>query len=69
MKTEVRFVLAIGLMLVVLVGTNLLFPPVVPDEVVQPDTAVTQTEPSSPSPGPGDDVVLPPSVGATAPGA
>ena len=32
MNTEVRFILAIGLMLVVLVGTNLLFPPAVPDE-------------------------------------
>lgn len=32
MKTEVRFLLAIGLMLVVLVGTNILFPPVPPEE-------------------------------------
>ena len=32
MNTEVRFILAIGLMLVVLVGTNLLFPPQVPEE-------------------------------------
>lgn len=37
MNTEVRFLLAIGLMLVVLVGTNLLFPPDVPVEPVQED--------------------------------
>lgn len=35
MNTEVRFLLAIGLMLVVLVGTNLLFPPVVPEAPVE----------------------------------
>ena len=37
MNTEVRFLLAIGLMLVVLVGTNLLFPPDIPEEPVQED--------------------------------
>src|SRR5690606_11462221 len=31
MRTEIRFLLAILLMLGVLVGTNLLFPPVVPE--------------------------------------
>ena len=31
MKTEVRFLVAIGLMLLVLVGTNRLFPPIVPE--------------------------------------
>jgi len=31
MRTELRFVLAIGLMFLVLVGTNVLFPPVVPE--------------------------------------
>ena len=36
MKTEVRFLLAILLMLGVLVGTNLLFPPVVPEEALLP---------------------------------
>jgi YidC/Oxa1 family membrane protein insertase len=39
MKTEVRFLLAIGLMLVVLVGTNLLFPPDVPVEAPAADSA------------------------------
>ena len=32
MKTEARFLIAVFLMLVVLVGTNRLFPPIVPDE-------------------------------------
>ncbi len=31
MKSEVRFLLAVGLMLLVLVGTNRLFPPIVPE--------------------------------------
>jgi YidC/Oxa1 family membrane protein insertase len=40
MKTEARFILAIGLMLLVLVGTNLLFPPAPPpEELVGPDSA------------------------------
>jgi YidC/Oxa1 family membrane protein insertase len=38
MKTEVRFLLAIGLMLVVLVGTNLLFPPIPPEEPIPADS-------------------------------
>ena len=38
MRTEVRFLLAIFLMLGVLVGTNLLFPPVVPEEALLPDS-------------------------------
>ncbi len=66
MKTEVRFLLAIGLMLVVLVGTNLLFPPTPPPEVpVAADTtgaaeaAATPTAPprlpaSLEGPGPAD---------------
>ena len=63
MRTEVRFLLAIGLMLLVLVGTNLIFPPVVPDEVMQPDSVATQVEePAQRSPEAGP--VLPPSVGA-----
>ena len=49
MRTELRFVLAVGLMFLVLVGTNLLFPPVVPDEVPTDSTAV---EGGSPSAGP-----------------
>ena len=32
MKTEARFLIAVFLMLIVLVGTNRLFPPIVPDE-------------------------------------
>jgi YidC/Oxa1 family membrane protein insertase len=38
MKTEVRFLLAIFLMLGVLVGTNLIFPPMVPDAVLLTDS-------------------------------
>lgn len=38
MNTEVRFVAAIGLMLAVLVGTNILFPPVEPEPLVQADS-------------------------------
>ncbi|HSW28904.1 MAG TPA: membrane protein insertase YidC [Longimicrobiales bacterium] len=44
MKTEVRFLLAIGLMLVVLVGTNLLFPPDVPVEAPAADSAASVVE-------------------------
>jgi len=43
MKTEVRFLLAIALMLVVLVGTNLLFPPQKPPPGVLPDSAGVAT--------------------------
>jgi YidC/Oxa1 family membrane protein insertase len=39
MKTEVRFLLAIVLMLVVLVGTNVLFPPQKPEEGLVADSA------------------------------
>lgn len=45
MTTEVRFLLAILLMLGVLVGTNMLFPPVVEEEAVPVDTL------SAPPPG------------------
>ncbi len=44
MKTEVRFLLAIGLMLVVLVGTNLLFPPDVPVEAPAADSVASVVE-------------------------
>ncbi|MEX0979817.1 MAG: membrane protein insertase YidC [Gemmatimonadota bacterium] len=47
MKTEVRFLLAIVLMIVILVGTNLLFPPIPPDPA-EPgeDAAVEEVEPT-----------------------
>jgi len=41
MRQEARFLLAITLMIVVLVGTNLLFPPVPPDEGITPEGEVT----------------------------
>jgi YidC/Oxa1 family membrane protein insertase len=37
MRQEVRFLLAITLMILVLIGTNLLFPPVPPEEGIAPD--------------------------------
>jgi YidC/Oxa1 family membrane protein insertase len=40
MRQEVRFLLAITLMIVVLVGTNLLFPPIPPEEVSGPEGEV-----------------------------
>ncbi len=43
MKTEVRFLLAIFLMLGVLVGTNLLFPPVPVEELSSDSLGATLT--------------------------
>jgi YidC/Oxa1 family membrane protein insertase len=59
MKTEIRFLLAVVLMIGVLVVTNLMFPPVPPEErpgYVPPDTAlVPEDEPRPEVPGaPGD---------------
>jgi YidC/Oxa1 family membrane protein insertase len=39
MKTELRFLLAVVMMFIVLIGTNFLFPPVVPEEAVLPEGA------------------------------
>lgn len=44
MRTEVRFLLAIALMLVVLVGTNLLFPPVQEPPAVAADSVAMQAD-------------------------
>jgi len=49
MRTEVRFLLAIGLMLLVLVGTNVLFPPVRVDPPAVPE--VGEVDPSAPGVG------------------
>ena len=38
MRTEARFLLAVFLMLAVLVGTNRLFPPIIPEEGLLPDS-------------------------------
>ena len=48
MRTELRFLLAMGLMLVVLVGTNVLFPPAPPEEPV-PEQPVVGAAPETPS--------------------
>lgn len=71
MKTELRFLLAIVLMLGVLVGTNLLFPPVVPDEAMGPDsTAVVDTSGPAGPEGAAPEVPTQPGTGApTIPGA
>ena len=37
MRQEARFLLAITLMILVLVGTNILFPPIPPEEVSGPE--------------------------------
>jgi len=50
MNNPLRFVLAIGLMFLVLVGTNLLFPPIAPDPALQPDSAAPATNPTSTPP-------------------
>ena len=44
MKTEARFLLAVILMLAVLVGTNRMFPPVIPEATEFTDSTATGTE-------------------------
>lgn len=60
MTTGLRFALAIGLMFLVLVGTNILFPPVAPEPGIEPDSTA-----GAPGPGSGAAGVptgLPPAV-------
>lgn len=48
MRTELRFLLAIGLMIVVLVGTNLLFPPIPPEDLGPAvDSALVEVPPAA----------------------
>ena len=57
MRTEVRFLLAIVLMIGVLVGTNLLFPPVPPPEVAPgEDTSAVEVAEPEPVPSPATEV-------------
>ena len=49
MRTEVRFLLAVGLMFLVLIGTNILFPPVVPEAELASDSAATEVEVQDPA--------------------
>ncbi len=52
MSTQIRFLLAMLLMLGVLVGTNLLFPPVAPEPAIPLDSVAPSTPPSiGPQPG------------------
>jgi YidC/Oxa1 family membrane protein insertase len=68
MNTEVRFLLAIGLMLAVLVGTNLVFPPVVPEGGLGADSLTAGAPPAESVEGtpqetqPGDDSAAVPSI-------
>jgi YidC/Oxa1 family membrane protein insertase len=57
-RTEVRFLLAVGLMFVVLVGTNFLFPPVVPEPGTAEDSATAA------APANGANPVIPPAAPA-----
>jgi YidC/Oxa1 family membrane protein insertase len=52
MRTEIRFLLAVLLMLSVLIGTNFLFPPIVEETVEEPEPAGEVTTPVAPAPGP-----------------
>lgn len=58
MSTQLRFLLAMLLMLGVLVGTNLLFPPVVPEPAVPLDSIAPTTTPTV-GPPPGGVPVIP----------
>jgi YidC/Oxa1 family membrane protein insertase len=53
MRTEIRFLLAILLMLGVLVGTNFLFPPVVEETPVEPAPSDEVSRPETPPAAPG----------------
>ena len=63
MKQEARFLLAITLMILVLVGTNLLFPPIPPEELVEPgaDPVAAVASP------PGEAFRVPPIAGGAQP--
>ncbi|MGE0159542.1 MAG: membrane protein insertase YidC [Gemmatimonadales bacterium] len=65
MSTQLRFLLAMLLMLGVLVGTNLLFPPVTPEPELLPDSAVA-TAPPTVGPPPDARAVVPNAPGAPA---
>ena len=63
MSTQLRFLLAMVLMLGVLVGTNVLFPPIAPDPAVPLDS-IAPTTPPTVGPPPGGVPVLPEAPGA-----
>ncbi len=72
MRTEIRFLIAVVLMIAVLVVTNLLFPPVPPEEMpgyVPPDSALATEEVSEPgAPGAQRDSSVAPVLTDVAPG-
>jgi YidC/Oxa1 family membrane protein insertase len=72
MRTEIRFLLAVVLMIAVLVITNLMFPPVPPEEMpgyVPPDSALATEESVRPeAPGPEAEPSVPPELTGALPG-
>ena len=63
MRTEVRFVIAIGLMLGVMVATNYIFPPVIPEEPVPTVVPEEVTDDETVDP----DLVVPPETATALP--
>ena len=61
MRTELRFVMAIALMMGVLVATNILFPPIVPDDPVPETPAAAETAPAQDDPE-ANESTLPPAL-------
>ncbi|MDH3222863.1 MAG: hypothetical protein OEO23_04040, partial [Gemmatimonadota bacterium] len=68
MRTELRFVMAIALMMGVLVLTNILFPPIVPEEPLPQEPVAEDARPDGAGPEDGTPTpaeVLPPSLPST----
>ncbi len=68
MRTELRFVMAIALMMGVLVLTNILFPPLVPDDPLPQEPVAEEVSPNGAAPldgTPEPAEVLPPSLPST----
>ena len=69
MRTELRFLFAVVMMFVVLIGTNFLFPPVVPEEAVLPEGAPADSTdavvPGEPGGGPAPVEAVTPTVPPT----
>ncbi|MCA1791014.1 MAG: membrane protein insertase YidC, partial [Thioalkalivibrio sp.] len=65
MRTEIRFLLAVLLMLTVLIGTNFLFPPIT-EEIAEPEPTGEVTGPVVPAPG-ADGTAAGPEVGVPQP--
>ena len=67
MRTEFRFLLAIGLVLLVMIGTDSLFPPIQTDPGIEPDEGAELDAAGTPEEGPtGTEAPLPPSFAGNA---